>query len=59
VPGHDQHSHVCHPPDDRRPGMTEQPEEPAGWLVLDPDGHVVDSGGQTVTEASADAGEET
>ena len=33
------------------------PDEPVGWLVLDPDGNVVDSGGQTVTEASADAGE--
>ena len=33
--------------------------EPVGWLVLDPDGNVVDSGGQTVLEASADAGEET
>ena len=35
----------------------EPPDEP-GWLVRDPDGRVVDSGGQTVTEASADAGEE-
>jgi hypothetical protein len=35
------------------------PDEPAGWLVTDPDGNVADSGGQTVTEASADAGEET
>jgi hypothetical protein len=34
-------------------------EEPAGWQVLDPDGNVAGSGGQTVTEASADAGEET
>ena len=34
-------------------------EEPAGWLVLDPDGNVIDSGPQTVLEASADAGEET
>jgi hypothetical protein len=34
------------------------PDEPAGWRVLDPDGNVVDSGGQTVTEASAGAGEE-
>ena len=34
-------------------------EEPDGWRVLDPDGNVVGSGGQTVTEASADAGEET
>jgi hypothetical protein len=39
--------------------MTEQPDEPAGWVVLDPDGNVVDSGPQTVTEASAGAGEET
>jgi hypothetical protein len=35
------------------------PDEPIGWLVLDPDGNVAESGGQTVTEASADAGEET
>jgi hypothetical protein len=37
----------------------DEPDEPAGWQVLDPDGNVADSGGQTVTEASADAGEET
>jgi hypothetical protein len=36
----------------------DEPDEPVGWVVLDPDGKVVDSGGQTVTEASADAGEE-
>jgi hypothetical protein len=35
-----------------------EPDESAGWVVLDPDGNVVDSGGQTVTEASADAGED-
>jgi hypothetical protein len=35
------------------------PDEPAGWLVTDPDGNVVASGGQTVTDASAGAGEET
>jgi len=29
-----------------------------GWQVLGPDGNVVDSGGQTVTEASSGAGEE-
>lgn len=42
-------------------GLAYEPEdeEPAGWLVLDPGGSVVDSGPQTVTEASADAGEET
>ncbi len=33
--------------------------QPDGWRVLDPDGNVVDAGPQTVTEASADAGEET
>lgn len=33
-------------------------ERPAGWQVLDPDGSVVASGPQTVTEASAGAGEE-
>ena len=32
---------------------------PDGWRVLDPDGNVVASGGQTVTDASAGAGEET
>jgi hypothetical protein len=37
----------------------EPPDEPAGWQVIDPDGNVVDSGGHSVTEASADAGEET
>ena len=37
----------------------EPPDEPPGWQVLDPDGSVVASGGQTVTEASAGAGEET
>jgi hypothetical protein len=41
-------------------GLAFEPEdEAAGWRVLDQDGNVVDSGGQTVTEASADAGEET
>jgi len=45
--------------------MSEPPPEtppespPAGWLVLGPDGNAVASGAQTVTEASADAGEET
>jgi hypothetical protein len=40
-------------------GLGFEPEdEPDGWVVLDPDGNVVDSGGQAVTEASADAGEE-
>ena len=34
-------------------------EPDQGWRVLDPDGHVVASGGQTVTDASAGAGEET
>jgi hypothetical protein len=35
-----------------------QPETPpAGWLVLDPDGNVVAAGPQTVTGASAGAGE--
>lgn len=37
----------------------EPPDEPEGWQVLDPDGNVVAAGPQTVTEASADAGEET
>jgi hypothetical protein len=37
----------------------EPPDEPAGWAVTGPDGEVVASGPQTVTEASADAGEET
>lgn len=40
--------------------MGEQaPEQaPAGWQVLDKDGNVVAAGPQTVTEASAGAGEE-
>jgi tRNA(Arg) A34 adenosine deaminase TadA len=37
----------------------EKPDGPVGWVVLDPDGNVVGSGGQTVTEAGAGAGEET
>jgi hypothetical protein len=41
-------------------GLAFEPEDdPAGWLVTGPDGGVVASGGQTVTEASAGAGEET
>jgi hypothetical protein len=40
-------------------GLAFEPEDdPAGWQVLDPDGHVAASGGQSVTEASAGAGEE-
>jgi hypothetical protein len=35
----------------------EQPEEPIGWTVLDPDGNVVATGGQTGIEATADTGE--
>ena len=31
---------------------------PAGWLVTDPDGNVVAAGPQTMTNASADAGQE-
>ena len=30
-----------------------------GWRVLDRDGRVIGAGGQSVTEASADAGQET
>jgi hypothetical protein len=37
----------------------EPPDEAEGWRVLGPDGTVIASGGQTVTEASADAGQET
>jgi hypothetical protein len=33
--------------------------EPVGWRVLDPDGNVVATGGQTVMEAVSDAGEVT
>jgi hypothetical protein len=42
-------------------GLAFEPEDekPTGWQVTGPDGNVVDSGGQTVTEASAGAGEET
>ena len=35
-------------------GLAFEPEdEPAGWRVLDPEGNVVDSGGQTVLEADS------
>jgi hypothetical protein len=37
----------------------EKPDEPVGWVIFDPDGNVTASGGQSVTEASAGAGEET
>jgi hypothetical protein len=37
----------------------EPPDDQPGWQVLDQDGNVVDSGGQSVTEASAGAGKET
>jgi len=40
-------------------GLAFEPPDDPGWLVYDPDGHVVASGGQTVTDASAGAGEET
>jgi hypothetical protein len=41
-------------------GLAFEPEDDVeGWRVIGPDGNVVDSGGQTVTEASAGAGEET
>jgi len=39
------------------PGLRD--DEPAGWVVYDPDGGLVAAGPQTVIEASADAGEET
>ena len=40
-------------------GLAFEPEDDlAGWVVLGPDGNVVASGGQTVTDASAGAGEE-
>ena len=39
-------------------GSFAQYADDPGWLVTDPDGNVVASGGQTVTEASADAGED-
>ena len=38
--------------------MTEGPPEEPGWVVYGPAGSVVASGGQTVTDASAGAGEE-
>ena len=40
-------------------GLAFEPPDDPGWRVLDPDGRVVASGGQTVTDASAGAGEET
>lgn len=39
-------------------GLAFEPED-EGWRVIGPDGTVITSGGQTVTEASADAGQET
>jgi len=42
------------PPDDEPPVAPYR----HGWLVLDPDGHVVAYGPQTVTDAAAGAGEE-
>lgn len=40
-------------------GLAYEPEDDqAGWRVLDPDGNVVAAGPQTMTDASADAGEE-
>jgi hypothetical protein len=40
-------------------GLAFEPEdEPPGWQVLGPDGHVIASGGQATAEASAGAGEE-
>ena len=46
---------LAYEPADEKP---DEPAGPAGWQVLDPDGNVVDSGPQTVTDASAGAGEE-
>jgi hypothetical protein len=41
-------------------GLAFEPEDEAeGWRVIGPDGNVIASGGQSATEASADAGEET
>ena len=40
-------------------GFAFEPLDEGGWQVTDPDGNVVAVGGQTVTEASAGAGEET
>lgn len=39
-------------------GLGIRDDEPAGWVIYAPDGGLVAAGGQTVTEASADAGEE-
>lgn len=41
-------------------GLAFEPEDeqPAGWRVTGPDGHVVASGAQTMTDASAGAGQE-
>ena len=46
-------------------GLAFEPEDeplavatPCGWQVVDPAGHIIAAGGQAVTEASADAGEE-
>ena len=40
-------------------GLAFEPEDEGWRVILDPDGNVVASGGQAVTDASADAGEET
>lgn len=39
-------------------GQPPEGGQPIGWRVLDPDGSVVGAGAQTVTEASAGAGQE-
>ena len=39
-------------------GQPPEGGQPAGWLVTDPDGNVVQAGPQTVTEASTGAGQE-
>ena len=40
-------------------GLAFEPEdETGGWRILDPHGNVIMSGGQTVTDASAGAGED-
>lgn len=39
-------------------GLAFEPPDEPGWTVTSPDGGVVAAGPQTVTDASADAGEE-
>ena len=47
------------PEDEETRGLGIRDDEPAGWVVYGPAGELVAAGGQTATEASAGAGQET